>query len=123
MNRRDFFKRFSAVPIAAALAPVLAEELLLKYRQAGLSRTIFLPPRGGWSWMGYNYSLTDGYYEDVNLVEITRAAFVPKMVNEIYQSSPIMDLIIKRINEFEHSASAGILGLYDPHPVGLARLL
>jgi len=35
MNRRDFLKRFSAVPIAATLVEPI-------------TRTIFLPPRGGW---------------------------------------------------------------------------
>lgn len=41
MNRRGFLKAFAGVPIAAALAPALLEELLP-------SRTIFLPPAGGW---------------------------------------------------------------------------
>lgn len=36
MNRRDFFKRLSAVPIGAALAV------------DPLARTFFLPPPGGW---------------------------------------------------------------------------
>lgn len=36
MNRRDFFKRLSTVPIAAAVAV------------DPLARTIFLPPKGGW---------------------------------------------------------------------------
>lgn len=35
MNRRDFLRSFSAVPIAAAFV-------------APMTRTIFLPPRGGW---------------------------------------------------------------------------
>lgn len=41
MNRRGFMGLLAAAPIAAVLAPDLAELLAPK-------RTIFLPPRGGW---------------------------------------------------------------------------
>lgn len=47
MNRRGFFRVLAAAPIAAVLAPDIAELL-------APTRTIFLPPRGGWlsAWDG-----------------------------------------------------------------------
>ena len=50
MNRREFFQRFAAVPIAASL--VVPE----------LTRTIFLPPRHGWQ----PYKLGAGYMREVS---------------------------------------------------------
>lgn len=45
MNRRQFLQRFAAVPIAAALVEPV-------------TRTIFLPPRGGWRLSRYFTSNT-----------------------------------------------------------------
>jgi len=48
MNRRQFFQRFAAVPIAASV--VIPE----------LTRTIFLPPRDGWP-LGLRYKAHERY--------------------------------------------------------------
>lgn len=111
MNRREFFKRFAAVPVAAALAPALVEELLP-------TRTIFLPPRGGW--IEYNEVVTN-----------TFELYGNHVAAHIADNSPIINLIIRRMNEAGAAwEDACARGFWEPEPprsdgltVGLATLL
>jgi hypothetical protein len=82
MNRRQFLIRALAAVPAIAVAPALAEELL---ELLAPRRTIILPPAGGW--------VTYGSWDE--LAAITRKAFVPRMITEIYRSSPLIEAMLR----------------------------
>jgi hypothetical protein len=89
MNRRQFLKRaLCAAPLI--VAPAGLAELLAP------SRTIFLPPRGGWL----------GPYTE--LAEITRKAFVPQLVVQVYKTSPLMVALMR-----PHLAVHGVPVVWD----------
>lgn len=115
MNRRQFLRGiFAAVP-AVALAPAAAEWLadMLAPRA-----TIFLPPAGGWT-------------QYAELGEIVRRAFVPSLVVQIYNSSPLMKALLANSrpplgSEFALVESPSVLaavGVRDAYQEGKVALL
>jgi hypothetical protein len=90
VNRRQFLTRaLAAVPLVVAPAAVV--DLLLP------KRTIFLPPRGGW-FSGLTIDGVPLYWDNwdrsCELAEITRKAFVPKLVVQLYDTSPLLSRLM-----------------------------
>jgi hypothetical protein len=84
VNRRGFFKSLLGAAVGIACGEELAE--LLEPR-----KLIMLPPAGGWPASAFTW--TDYYGED--LATIVRRAFVPKMVIQLYESSPLIADLLK----------------------------
>ena len=82
MNRRGFLKFVAAALPAATLSAEMLEYLAPR-------PTIFLPPRGGWA-MPPHY----GNVSFEELQAITRKAFVPQVLVQIYHSSPLMAALL-----------------------------
>jgi hypothetical protein len=85
LSRRGFFKALGGAAIGFTAGAELLELL-------APTRTIFLPPAGGWithpSWNGGAISLAE-------LQAITRKAFVPKLITQIYASSPLFEQMLQ----------------------------
>ena len=79
MNRRGFLGALISLPATIPVAGHLCEELaeLLLPR-----KTIILPPVGGWF----------SFNEDLSY--IVRRAFVAKLVNQVYDSSPLIKALM-----------------------------
>jgi hypothetical protein len=89
MNRRQFLTRALASIPVVALAPTVIAELLEELAPA---RTIMLPPAEGWP-------------ELTSLEEIARRAFLPKLIKQLYETSPLMRQMMLNVplhREFEH---------------------
>ncbi len=79
MRRRGFFRLFAAAPVALALpavaAPVMAPEVQYVVQTKYYSL----------------YTQHVGEY----LAEITRKCFVPRLVEQVNRSSPVLSLLMK----------------------------
>jgi hypothetical protein len=78
VNRRQFLTRAIAAVPAVTLAPTVIAELLEELAPA---RTIILPPAMGW-------------VSSREIAEITARAFVPKLIAQIYATSPLLQALL-----------------------------
>jgi hypothetical protein len=96
LSRRGFLTAMAAIPVAAALPEHLVEAL-------APSRRIFLPAAP----VIIDYS--------AELAAVVRRAFVPRLITQLYASSPLMAQLIKqRQHEEWASMDRNLNGLFAP---------
>lgn len=117
LTRRGFLKRALGLSVGVVAGVDLAELL-------APTRTIFLPPRGGWLLRWPDMApAPDMMFTRVGVVSqweelaaVTRADFIPRMVTQIYDTSPLLIRLIERRMNEAHDSRLDLLArqIYGP---------